>query len=231
MTALIVIGCIILFFAFILSLKAKVTLEYAEELALSVRVLFVKVRILPKKEKKPGPHSMSERKAKKIKKQLEKKAEKKRRKALEKAEKKKAKRAAAEGKPKKKRSLEEILDLIAMIKDILTTVLGKFFSHLRIDLARLHVTVGAEDAASAALYYGIICDALLHLLPVLESLKGFDTPDARDLSVDVDYLSESITADVKISMSLRVWHVFHVAFAALGRLISHLVRQKLKKGS
>lgn len=232
MTALIVIGCIILFFAFILSLKAKITLEYADELALTVRVLFIKVKILPKKEKKnKGPHSMSEQKAKKIKKRLEKKLEKKRLKKRKKAEKKKQKKALAAQQPKKKRSLDEILDMISMVKDILTTTLKKFFSHLRVDLARLHVTVATGDAATTAIYYGIICDALTHLLPVLESLKGFDTPKARDLSVDVDYLSESITADVKISMSLRVWHVFHVAFAALGRLVSHLVRQRSKKSS
>ena len=52
MTALTVIGCIILFFALIGALKAKITVEYNDEVRLSVRVLCFKIKILPKKEKK-----------------------------------------------------------------------------------------------------------------------------------------------------------------------------------
>ena len=37
------------------------------------------------------------------------------------------------------------------------------------------------------------------------------------------------SVDIKISFALRVWHVFHVAFAALGQLIAHMVRNKGKK--
>ena len=85
MPALITVGCILLFFAFILSLKAKITVEYNDEVTLYVRVLFIKIKILPKKRRKNGPHSMSERKAAAIKKRLIKKAEKKRLKKLRKA--------------------------------------------------------------------------------------------------------------------------------------------------
>ena len=222
MTAPIVIGCIILFFAFILSLKAKVTLEYNDELSLFVRVLFVKIKILPKKNKKRGPHSMSERKAAAIKKRLAKKAEKKRLKKLAKAEKKKE---AQKGKPHR-RTLEEILEMIESVKDIVGAVTKTFFSHLRIDLARLHITVASDDAATTAIYYGVICDALTHLLPVLEAADGFHTPRARDISVNVDYLAEHITADVKVSMSLRVWHVLHVALTALKKYVSRSVKAK-----
>ena len=222
MTALIVIGCIILFFAFILSLRAKITLEYNDELSLFVRVLFVKIKILPKKKKKRGPHSMSERKAAAIKKRLAKKADKTRLKKLEKA---KRKKEAQKGKPRR-RTLDEILEMIDAVRDIVGAAAKTFFSHLRIDLARLHITVASDDAATTAIYYGVICDALTHLLPVLESTKGFRTPGAKDISVSVDYLAEHMTADVKISMSLRVWHVLHVALAALRRYVSRTVQAK-----
>ena len=65
MLALKIIGLILLFFAFILSLRAKITVEYTDEVRLYVRVLCFKVKILPKKQKKKGPFSMSEKKAKK----------------------------------------------------------------------------------------------------------------------------------------------------------------------
>ena len=40
MTALIVIACIVLFFAFILSLRATITVSYSDTIRLYVRVLF-----------------------------------------------------------------------------------------------------------------------------------------------------------------------------------------------
>lgn len=231
MPALIIIGCIILFFAFILSLKAKITVEYNDEVSLFLRVLFVKIRILPKKDKASGPRSMSRRKAQAIKKRLAKKAEKKRLKKLKKAEKKREKQKLREEQPKKKKSLDDILDMISTVRDVVGAVIKTFFGHLRIDLARLHITVAAEDAATTAIYYGVICDALTHLLPVLESAKGFRTPKARDISVNTDFLTETMRADVKISMSIRVWHVLHVALAALIKLIPHLVKKQAKQQS
>ena len=229
MTALKIIGCIILFFAFILSLRAKITVEYKDEVRLFLRVLCFRIKILPKKQKKKGPFSMSEKKAKKIKEQLRRKALKKKlKKQKKKAEKQQEEQARKAG-TKKKKSLSEILDIVSMVKDIAMAVIKKFFGHLRIDLARLKITVATGDAATTAIAYGAICDAALHLFHVLEPVKGFDLPESRDISIDVDYLSESTSVDIKISFALRVWHVFHVAFAALGQLIAHMVRNKGKK--
>ena len=63
MTALIVIGCIILFFALILSLKAKITVVYDGEVALFVKVLFIKIKILPKKKKLKQQQKKQEKEA------------------------------------------------------------------------------------------------------------------------------------------------------------------------
>ena len=113
MTALIIIGAILLFFVFLLSLKATVTIAYADELTLSVRVLFLTIRLLPKKEKK-GPRSMSRRKAERLRRKARKKAQKKREAALAKEEEKRKRKEAAKGKPKK--SMSEILDTVTMIR-------------------------------------------------------------------------------------------------------------------
>lgn len=225
MTALKIVGAIILFFAFILSLKAKITVEYNDEVHLFVKVLFIKIGILPKKDKKSGPRSMSERKANKIKAKLEKKAQKKRLKK----QKKKEKKQAAKNAPKKKKSLSEILDMLEMVKDIVAVVLKKFFGHLKIDIARLKIKVATGDAATTAIAYGAICDAITHLLVLLESAKNFKTPKEKDIWVVADYLEDGITADIKISFSLRVWHVLHVALSALVKFIAHTIKKKDKK--
>ena len=51
--ALYIIGGILLFFAFIASLRAEVLIAYSDEFALTVRVLGIPIKIIPKKKKKP----------------------------------------------------------------------------------------------------------------------------------------------------------------------------------
>ena len=104
MTALIVIGSILLFFALILSLRAKITVEYNGEVALTLRVLLFNIKILPRKKKRAGPHSMSPKKAEKIKKKLQAKQEKRRKKLWRKNKKSKRKRRKSARVQKRKSS-------------------------------------------------------------------------------------------------------------------------------
>ena len=169
---------------------------------------------------------MSEKKEKKIKDKLQEKAKKK---ALKKKQKKEQKEQEKLH-PKQKKSLSDILGIISMVKDLVSKVIKTFFKHLKIDLARCHITVATGDAATTAIAYGAICDASLHLFKLLENVKGFELPEAQDFSIDTDFLGDSTQLDIKISFSLRVWHVFHVAFAALGALISNILKGNFKLG-
>lgn len=228
MLALNIIIGILLFFTFILSLKAKITIAYSDEVSLSVKVLFFKINILPSKEKGKGPHSMSAKKAKKIRKKLEakekKKAEAKKAKAKAKAEKKKAKAAT-----KKKKSLGEILDMITLVKALVAKVIKKFWRHLRIDIARIKLKIATGDAASCAVAYGAITAAITTLFPLLERVKNFSLPDANEIEVCADFLGDGIEADIKISFSLRVWHLFDVALGAAATFIKHTFKRMLKQ--
>ena len=51
MTALIVIGCILLFFIILFGAHAFITIDVTDEFALTVRFLGIPIRILPKKPK------------------------------------------------------------------------------------------------------------------------------------------------------------------------------------
>lgn len=235
MTALYIIGGILLFFIFIGSIKAKITIAYSDDLCLSVRVLFLNIKILPKKEKGAGPHSMSASKARKIRakiaKKEAKKKEAKRAKALKKAEKKKQKeeqkKAGHAEKPKK--SMSEILDMVGLITELVGIVIKRFFKHLRIDLARLKVKVATPDAATTAIAYGAMTQALNILLPLLESVKTLKLPgDVTDIDVAPDFTAESPEVDIKISFSLRVWHLFDIIFKAAGKFIKHIFKKFFK---
>lgn len=219
MVALWIIGGIVLFFVLLLSLKFTVTVAYRDEVSLWVKVLFIKIPILPAKEKKPGPHAMSAKKAKKLRERLRQKQLKKAEAKRQKEEKKKAEKATAKEKPKK--SVSDILDMISLIRKLLAKVIGKFWRHLRIDVARLKIGVATGDAAATAMAYGAITGAINTLFPLLEKVKNFDLPRDGDIEVTADFLGESIEADVELSFSLRVWHVFDVAFGALFTFLGH----------
>ncbi len=226
MTALIVIGCILLFFIFLFSLKATITIAYHEEVTLSVKVLFFKIGILPKKEKK-GSHSMSAKKAQKLRQKQAKKSAKKKDAAKKKADAKAAR--AAEHTPKKKKSIADILDIIALVRKLVGEVVRRFFKHLRIDVARLRVKVATGDAASTAIAYGAVTQGLNLLLPLLEQVKNFSLPDVSDLSVEADFLGDAPDIDVKISFSLRVWHLFDVALGAAKKFLVHQFKKMMNK--
>ena len=229
MTGPIIFGCILLFFIFILSVSVKITVAYSSQLELSVKILCFKIKILPKKEKKKGPHSMSKRKAEKIKAKLLKKEQKKAEKKKAKAEKKRiAKETPKTETEKEKKSLSEILDIIAMVRSIIATVVKKFFGHLKIDIARIKIKLATGDAANTAIAYGAVTQSINLLFPILERIKNFKLPKNTDISVDADFLSESSDIDVCVSFSLRPWHLFHVAFAALFTFIKSLVKSKIK---
>ena len=51
MTGWIIFGCIVLFFVFLFTVHAYITIEMADDMALTVRVLGIPIRILPKKPK------------------------------------------------------------------------------------------------------------------------------------------------------------------------------------
>ena len=230
MPALAVLGIIVLFFAFILTLKATVTIAYCGEVSLFVKVLFLKIKILPAKKKK-YPKSMSAKKARKIKEKQKKKDAKKRLKKEEKKqEKEEKKKAVASGKAQKeKKSAGEILDLITLVAELVRAVVGTFFGHLKIKIARIRLTIATGDAASTAIAYGAVTQAINVLFPILDQIKTLKTPQNKDIDIRADFCSDESEIDIKISFSLRVWHLFHVAFAALGKLIKYFFKSAKRK--
>ena len=217
-----VIGCIILFFALLLSLRMKITLVYKENLEIYLRVLFFKIRLYPKSKKKHGPHYMSKRKSEKIWKKHKENEESKRQRRLQREQRKKSIKD-------RKKAVSDVLDTLSSLKELLTALVSRLFKHLKVDLARLKITVATGDAATTAVAYGAVCNAVSVLLAILEPLDGFSTPSKKDISVYADYLSESTTVDVKLTLSVRVWQALHVAITTFTTYVKQLVLKKSKQ--
>lgn len=202
-------------------MRGIVTIEYADELALSVRVLFIKINILPKKEGGKRIRSMSRKKSERIEKKLKQKADKKRLKKEAKKEQKKA-----EKKEKKKTSISDIMNTVNLATTVAKAALGSFFGHLRVDVARFKIRIATGDAASTAIAYGAVSQTVAYLLAIFENNKRVKGLKKAEMDIVCDFLGESSSADIKISFSLRVWHLFHLAFSSLISFIKH----KLKSG-
>jgi hypothetical protein len=205
-------------------LRAVLTLSYKEELSLTLKVLFVGIRILPKKDKRKKIRSMSRRKAKRIRAKLAKEAEKKRLKAQEKKQ---------EASSKKKRSLKDILDTVDFALSLIKTALGHVFGHISVRVARFKITVGTPDPVSTALAYGALSQVLSYIATLLESNKRIKGLKRADISLESDFLSETFTADIKLSFSLRVWQLIHIAAATLLKAVKKNVKkqnEQTKKG-
>ena len=148
MKALAIIIGIIVFFALVLSIRVKVSLDYAEKPACSVRWLFIKIPVYPPKEKTKKPKKEKAKKDKKKK---------------EKAEEPPAEKAPAEKKENpfmvffKKEGVEGVYSLLSKTVSALNSMIGKIIRQFRIEELYLYMHIGAGDAAETALKYGETC--------------------------------------------------------------------------
>ena len=223
-------------------IKAQVLIEYREDVALTVKVCGFPIRILPKKKRHKT--SMSARKARRLMKKRQREEEKKRLKAEEKrrkkAEKKKKRaeqrerersspaerRKALAAKRKKKAesaTFEENLELVKRLVSFFFPTLAK---HLRIDVTRIHIVIGTDEASKTAILYGVTVQAVAYILTLLDRVTNVKTGHSPDVYVDTDFLAEETKVDLKIGFSLRVWHVLHLAFGALFRFIGNRIGVK-----
>lgn len=189
------------------------TLAYRDQLTLSLRVLFVKVRLYPKKDKRKKARSASLKKLEQARKEHKTKSEKKRFRI---------------GSKKKERSwklqnvsINDILGTLDISFALIKSVLGTFLGHLKIKVARFNIKVASPDAATTAVAYGAVCGSVSTLLALLEQSDNVKGLRRAKVNIESDFLSETPSADVKISFSIRVWQILHVAFSALLSLIKH----------
>ena len=221
---------IVAFFAFLLSLKANVRLEFNEELILSVSVLGIKIKILPGKEPKPinyKDYTYDKHQKRLLQKKLaaQKKAEKKKVKA-EAKKKKKAERKAETKEQKKARRNQpkrSISDWINIAVGVLAVFFEKFTRHFHIKVARLKVKVATGDAASTAIMYGVTIQSVAYVIELLQRITNVDGLEKADISVEPDYLSEKTSLDLCFVFSLRVWHLFDILFGIIGRAIKKFI--------
>lgn len=152
----IILGILLLLFLITL-IRVQVFFSYTEDVALSVKVLFVKIKLLPakKKEKKPKKEKPKEKKPEPKKPEKEKKEKKKKPSYLSKL--------------KEKKGLSGLLSLFTSAAKIAGGLLKGIFSHIVIKKMDVGIALSGEDAASVAVNYGRVCSVLYPAVNVISA--------------------------------------------------------------
>ena len=199
---LICILCIALFIALLVSAKVGLRLKYADGLKVYLKILFFTVRIYPlPKWKKRYRHSMSKRKAQKIKSSLQKKPKKEK--------KKKPKKASHKKENEKKKSetqlsKDDILSVISIALSFIKSFVGRFSGSVRLKASRIKIVVASDDAATTAITYGAVTQAINVLFPLLDKIKTVKRlPRGKELSVRADFTTDTPSIELDIEIYVR----------------------------
>ena len=225
MVALIIILCIVAILALLLLTKVTLRIRYKESLCIDLKILFIKLRIYPSKKKpKRYRHSMSKRKAKKIRDSLKKKP-KKERKIF-----KKKKEDEEKDKEEKKLDKNDILSIISIIINFVKNFIRLFSKSIRLKASRIHLTVATDNAASTALTYAAVTESINVLFPLLDGIKAVKRlPHGKDLSVNVDFIAEEPTIDIEIELYIRVIRALGSVLGASIKAFKKAVKDQIKR--
>ncbi len=192
MTALIVILCIVLFFALLFSIPIHVLVK-AENTDVQViaRIFTFKIPLFPSKKRKK-----SEKKPKKSKKK----------KGTD------TKKSSQNGKKTQKK--RDIPSLIKLILKLVKAVLRKFPRHFRVKILRYEVTVATGDAAKTALLYGAVTGLSSQLFAALRAGTRFKIKRKAPVNVYADFLGEKSKLEAEIDLSVTVFGALSMLMTA-----------------
>ena len=204
----------------IFSVRARVDLQFKDELSLKVSFLGLKLFALPKKPKK---YKISNYTLKKIAKRDKKKAEKEAKRAekqkLKQAQKQKKKgekkKLTKEEKQAKKASRPAISDMADLFLRLIKLFFSRFFGRFHFHVARIKIKVGSSDAAKTAMLYTAICGAFKPLLIILDKHSNLHGMKNADIDISPDFLSEKIEFDVDLGFSMSLGALLGVLLRVL----------------
>jgi len=107
-------------------------------------------------------------------------------------------------KPQKQDSSSGIVSQIQMITALVKQLLEKAKKHLKIELKKLVISVGSDEAAKTAMIYGAVCVACDELLETMRRSLNFKIKGDDAVNVFADFTSEKTYADINIVFSLNI---------------------------
>ena len=221
MTALYIILGIIAFFVILLSIKIAVTVHYEDDIELSVKWLFLNIKILPAKPKDEN----KKKKPKKEKKKKEKKEEPKEESEIIKEPKKKKKGDNMFVRFYKNRGVSGVVQLLKDALKALGGMFGRIFRAFKIEELYIALLVGGGDSAETAIQYGKISGAAFPAMGLLVNKMKI-----KKYSIDIspDFIYGKTEAKVHTKISLRPIKLIIAVFVLVFELLFKVVFKLLK---
>ena len=220
MIALAIVGGIALLVLLVLLIPVGIEIRYDGEIALTLRAAFIRYRLIPKRKKKINLRKFS-------KKRFEKMLEKERRREEKKARKKAKRKTEHEGGEKKPKDTGEKKGLVSdlwRLRSLIAKTVARFIHSIRTNVVRIHLKIGADDAASCALLYGAASQFTAYTLELLRTqtkMKG-----GEDVAVAANFTSEKTEADVEVRFSIRVANALAAGIRFLFGYIKYKAKEK-----
>lgn len=205
----------ILLFLFLLTLfNIYVYVIYDNELFLSVKVAFIKIKILPPEEKK----KKAEKKPKKEKKK------KKKKKSDEKPEKKKPNKLTAYFKQK---GVSGIVNIVKRISKLAVGVLKDLFKKITIEKLKIEIKIAGETAEDTAVRYGEVCSVFF---PALRLITQIVKVKIYDVNVNPDF-TDGAKSDAKADVvaKIRILSLLKIAFSRAFEVLRLYLKARPKK--
>lgn len=214
MKALFIILGIIAFFIILLSIKFTVTVHYEDDVAVSLKWLFLKFNILPKHEKEKKPKKEKKKKEENPKEESE---------------------VVPEPKKKKQDNMfvrfyrnRGVEGVVQLLKDAAKAIGGMFkrigraflFEELIISL-----TVGAGDSAETAIKYGKTCSAAFPAMGLIVSTMRVKK---YNIEINPDFINGKNVARLHTQVSVRPIKLINAVIAVAFELLFKVVLKLLK---
>ena len=216
MTALYIVLGIVAFVLLTAMLRITVVIRLEDIFSLTVRVLGIPIRILPKREAAPSLKRFRIKAFRRQRKREQKRYWKKQ--LSERAAQKKKERTVTAAEQKPKRSLKENVAYgIDLARYVIARALARFGRYLRIDIYHIEVTVGGGEPDKLAVTYGAVCQSVSYLQALLDQQLNVRYPrkEKTVLAVTADFLTEKTVVKLHLALRIRVWQVIAVALTAL----------------
>ena len=173
-----IVGAILLFLGLLLSMKVNIVVSYKKELCVFLRILFIKIRLFPKKvklkEKKNKKKTVTEEKTDTEKKTAE--------------------------ETKKTSPVNAILKTKDLILGLAKKTLGKLY----VKFSSLNIVVACEDASKTALAYGATVQSVAYLMEALDNVSNVKVSRFSSINVDSNFISQKSSIEGKVIIYIRV---------------------------
>ena len=183
----------------IFALPIKLKLTHNGEFFVSLQILFLNFRLLPKKEKTTRMSS------KRFSEEFKKHKRKKKRKELY-----NSKKSASSP---RSISSQDIPFYFDVIKEFIEKSYSSTRKGLSIKITKLQISIGTGDAAKTAIAYGVVSQAVAYFLEFCEQVAHLKISPKSKIDINTDFLSSKSTFLAQITLKWRLYRAVLIALA------------------